>query len=114
MEQKENLEVAKSAPKQWINRKNRRQYLKRAGILRSKNKLNFREWCNILENNIENGKKRHAEYENVVRNSLVEQLTEMEKSLVLNCNQAGYSKEQTDSYIQSWQESLTPWPNYKA
>lgn len=113
MEQQENLEVAKSAPKQWINRKTRRQYLKRAGILKSKSKLNFRDRSSIISSNIENGKKRCQEFENLVRNSIEEQLMQIEKSLVLNCNQAGYTKEQTDAYIESWHESLKPWPNYK-
>ena len=112
MEQ-ENLEVTKSTPKQWVNRSNRRQYLKRAGILKSKSKLNLKDWASVTSSNIENGKKRGSEYEILVRNGIEEQLVQMEKSLILNCNQAGYSKEETDTYLQSWQESLKPWPNYK-
>jgi hypothetical protein len=112
MEQQEKLELNNSAKKEWVNRRNRRHYLKQVGVLRSKSKLNFRDWYNVMEANVTNGKKRHFEYENITRDNLAEQLSKIEQSLILNCNQAGYTKEEIDSYIADWQESLKPWPNF--
>jgi cysteine desulfurase/selenocysteine lyase len=51
-------------------------------------------------------------YEHELVAYAVEQLSKIEQSLILNCNQAGYTKDEIDSYIADWQESLKPWPNF--
>jgi hypothetical protein len=96
---------------QWVNRRQRRTFLRKAGILRAKSKLTFNEWRRVVKNNIDNGKKRHEEYGNMVRKNIETQLEAMEQRIRLTCNEWGYTKEQTEEHINRWIERLKPWPN---
>lgn len=95
----------------WVNRRQRRAYLSKAGITRAKGKLNYKEWLKVVSNNIKNGKKRHEEYTELVLKSIESQLEAMEQRIRLSCNEWGYTKEQADEHVSKWIDGLKPWPN---
>jgi hypothetical protein len=96
---------------QWVNRRQRRSFQRRAGILRAKSKLNFGEWSKVISNNIINGKKRHEEYTNTILKSIETQLEAMEQRIRLTCNEWGYTKEQADEHVSKWVDGLKLWSN---
>lgn len=95
----------------WVNRHQRRAYLRNAGIVRMKSKLNFKTWLKIVTNNIKNGKKRHEEYQQLILKDMETKLEAMEQRIRLSCNELGYTKEQADDHVQKWINGLKPWPN---
>ena len=77
----ENLEVKKSqAP--WMNNRQRRMYLKSVGILKAKSNLPFSKWSDVVSNNINEGKKRHEQYQEKCLDSLETQLSQL--NLIFN------------------------------
>ena len=96
----------------WVNRRQRRSYLKHVGVLEAKRNLRLSDWVNICNRNQNEGLKRHGEYEDIVRNSIENQLSQIEQRIRLSCSELGFNKEQTDSKVNQWMESLKPWPNF--
>ena len=111
----ESLEMVstdKKEPKFWANRRQRRSYLKNVGILEAKRGLNNKSWMQLCNSNQKDGTRRHSEYEEIVRKNIESQLSQTEQRIRVSCSELGFNKEQTDSHVNQWMESLKPWPNF--
>jgi hypothetical protein len=95
----------------WVNRHQRRAYLRNVGIVRAKSKLPYKDWLKVVTANIKNGKNRHEQYTEMISKSIETQLEAMEQRIRLNCNQLGYSKEQIEEHVSRWIKGLKPWPS---
>jgi hypothetical protein len=92
-----------------MNNRQRRDYLKRVGILKAKSELPYTKWSEVVSKNIEDGKKRHSEYQQMCTDTLEIQLSQMEQRMRVSCSELGFDKNETDIYINDWMEKLKPW-----
>lgn len=83
-----------------------------AGILEAKRNLKLSDWVNICTRNQTEGLKRHGEFEDIVRNNIEGQLSQIEQRIRVSYSEMGFNKEQTDNAVSQWTESLKPWPNF--
>ncbi len=102
----------KNQPQQWMSRRQRRSYLQHVGILKAKRNLKLKDWMQICSRNQTEGLKRHAEYEEIVRKGIESQLSQVEQRIRVSCNELGFDKDKTEAQVNSWMESLKPWPNF--
>ena len=84
------------------NRRQRRAYLKSAGILKAKNQLNFNDWSALVSENIKKGKELHEQNVDFYDKQIGEQLQAKENSMVSFWKENGYSQEQIDKFLESW------------
>lgn len=89
-----------------INRKERRAYMKKQGMLKTKTTLNFEDWCTVVENNIKEGNQMHLENEDTWRNLAYDQLSVKESNIVKNLKEQDYSKEEINSYLEKWYKTI--------
>jgi hypothetical protein len=85
--------------------------MKNVGILKAKRQLSIDNWCSIVSNNQKDGQRRSEEYGKRVLDGLESQLSQMEQRLRVSCSEMGFDKNKTDQYIESWMETIKPWPN---
>ena len=84
------------------NRKQRRAYLKAAGMLKAKNDLNFKEWSEYTSENIKKGRELHNTFIDAVEKQVYEQLQEKENSMVKFWKESGYDQAQIDKFLDDW------------
>lgn len=94
-----------------MNRRQRRDYMKNVGILKAKNELSISNWCSIVSNNQKDGQRRSEEYGKRILDNLESQLSQIEQRLRVSCSEMGFDKAKTDQHIESWMETIKPWPN---
>jgi hypothetical protein len=91
---------------QTPNRKQRRAYMKTAGILRAKRDLNFKEWCQLTTENIKKGREIHAHNADFYDKQIYEQLQKKEDSMVKFWQELGYDKEKIDKFLDEWHNTI--------
>lgn len=96
------------------NRKQRRTYLKSAGILKAKNQLNFKDWSSLVSENIKKGKELHEQNVDFYDKQIGEQLQAKENAMVSTWKEIGYSQEQIDEFLESWYSVVLRNRNKKA
>jgi hypothetical protein len=84
------------------NRKQRRIYLKAAGMLKAKNDLNFKEWSEYTSENIKKGRELHNANVDAAEKQVYEQLQEKENSMVKFWKESGYDQTQIDKFLDDW------------
>ena len=94
-----------------MNRRQRRAYMKGVGILKAKRNLALSDWGKVVANNQTDGSRRHGEYEKIILSDLESQLSSIEQRLRVSCAEMGFDKVKTDKHIESWMETIKPWPN---
>lgn len=89
-----------------FNRKDRRQYFAKNGILKMKGKLGFKEWASLVSDNIDNGKRLHREHLDIWETSVYEKLQERETKLISYLTERGFDKTKIDNYLEKWYQTL--------
>ncbi len=87
---------------QTPNRRQRRAYMKAAGMLKAKNELNFKDWLQLTSENIKKGREIHAQNADFYDKQMYEQLQAKENSMVKFWQENGYDKEQIDKFLDDW------------
>jgi hypothetical protein len=87
---------------QTPNRKQRRTYLKAAGMLKAKNELTFKEWFQYVAENQKKGNEIHAKNVDFFEKQVYEQLQEKENSMVKFWKETGHDQIQIDKFLDSW------------
>lgn len=90
------------------NRRTRRAFMKRSGMLKYKNSLRpfSKEWLEWYREKREEGKKLHQQHLEFVERQQYEQLQRMEDGIVKTLKENGYSKKEIDEYLESWYETV--------
>ena len=89
-----------------FNRKDRRQYFAKNGILKMKGKLGYKHWCSLVTDNITNGKRLHKEHLDIWETAVYEKLQERETKLTAYLNERGFDKVKIDQYLEKWYQTL--------
>jgi len=91
---------------QTPNRKQRRSYMKAAGILRAKKDLPFNEWCKFTSENIKKGREIHLQNMDFYDKQIYEQLQAKENSMIKFWQEMGYEKEKIDKFLDEWHNTI--------
>lgn len=98
---------------QTINRKTRRDYLKRTKQLRIKAKLPLSERFELIRNNIKNGNEQQIQFRNECQQNYIKGLELIETKMTqLYRDQLKYSEEEVEARMMEWAESVM-WPTPK-
>ena len=84
------------------NRRQRRAYMKAAGMLKAKNELNFKEWSEYTSENIKKGRELHDKNMDAFEKQVYEQLQEKENSMVKFWKENGFDQSQIDKFLDDW------------
>ena len=84
------------------NRRQRRAYLKAAGMLKAKNELTFKEWSEYTSENIKKGRELHEKNVDAYEKQVYEQLQEKENSMVKFWKENGFDQTRIDKFLDDW------------
>lgn len=87
---------------QTPNRRQRRSYMKMAGMIKAKNGLSFKDWFTYIAENNRKGQELHAQNVDRAEKQVYEQLQEKENSMVSHWKELGYDQAQIDNFLDSW------------
>ena len=90
----------------WFNRRERRLYMKRAGILKARKNMNLTDYLEDVRKSIEAGRKLHDEYTEMQEKFRYEQLERKESDIRQSLKDRGFKKKEIESRINKWHDSI--------
>lgn len=105
--EKTEAEVTPTMPNQrWFNRKDRRSYMKRAGILKARRNMNLKDYLEDVHKSIEAGKKLSTEYSEIQDKARYERLERKESDIRQSLKDRGLKKKDIEARITKWQDYI--------
>lgn len=85
-----------------LNRRDRRTYLKRQGILKAKSQMKYKDWLEFVQHNISEGNTIHRNNKDIWERNIREQMSSKESNIMKSLKERGLKDKEINEYIKRW------------